>query len=74
MSFTVSAPFTDEQQKSINTYQRDGRWPKLMCECGGSQYGREDGLACNSCFKVDTACAKFITNWTWNMFKVDQGR
>ncbi len=69
MSFTTSAPFTDEQQKSINTYQRDGRWPILYCGCGGRQYGRSDGLVCNSCFRVDPDCPTFVTNWTWSKFK-----
>ena len=69
MSFTISAPFSDEQQKSINTYQRDDRWPTLMCGCGGKLYGRADGLACNSCYKVEPDCPKFVTNWTWKAFK-----
>ncbi len=69
MGFTTSAPFTDEQQKSINTYQRDGRWDVLRCDCGGRLYGRSDGLACNSCYRIETHCPTFVTNWTWSKFK-----
>lgn len=69
MAFIITAPFSDEQQKSINTYQRDGRFPPMVCDCGGKIYGRNDGLACNSCYKVEPDCPMFVTNWAWRSFK-----
>ena len=50
MGFYVKAPFSDGQLRSINTYQRDGRFSALMCDCGGKLYGRHDGMVCPSCF------------------------
>jgi len=69
MSFIVQAPFSDDQQKSINTYQREGIFPPLVCDCGGRIYGVADGLTCDSCYKVSVKCPRFITNWAWKSFK-----
>lgn len=76
MDFYVSAPFSDEQLKSINTYQREGRFTPLVCKCGGKLYGRHDGLACPSCFEVTNRCPRWVTNWIWNRFsgKKDVGK
>ena len=62
------APFVDEQLKSINTYQREGRFAPLVCKCGGKLYGRHDGMVCPTCFEVTAECPRWVTNWTWNKF------
>jgi hypothetical protein len=68
MSFFVTAPFSDGQLKSINTYQREERFVPLRCKCGGKLYGRHDGMVCPTCFNVDVTCPRWISNWTWNKF------
>ena len=68
MGFYVKAPFSDEQLRSINTYQRDGRFSALMCDCGGKLYGRHDGMVCPSCFVVIDRSPRWVTNWMWNRF------
>jgi len=68
MSFTVQSPFSEDQQKSINTYQKDGLFHPMVCKCGGKIYGTVDGLVCNSCYEVEAECPRFITNWMWKSF------
>lgn len=68
MSFYVKAPFNDEQQKSINTYQRDEVMTPLVCVCGRKLYATTSGMACASCLKVQGSCPKFIASGAWKTF------
>lgn len=65
----VSAPFNDDEIKSFNRYQADGRTNSMSCRCGGKYYAREDGIRCGKCHDFSEIIPKFTSNWSWNKFK-----
>jgi hypothetical protein len=65
----VNAPFSEEQIRSINRFQLDGRLQPLICTCGGKYYAREDGLICGGCHNTTEIAPKLTTNWAWNKLK-----
>ena len=65
----LNAPFTDDQVKSINTFQRIADLFSVMkCSCGGVLYATEEGLSCKSCSDSTEIAPLFVTNWSWNKF------
>lgn len=69
MSFFLTAPFSEEQQRNINTYQRDSVMSPLVCDCGKILYAVGAGMECSSCLKIKPSCPKFIANGSWRWFK-----
>jgi len=66
----VSPPYTPEQVKSINVYQRTANmFSKITCKCGALYYAREEGLTCKKCFHELDTVPLFIANGTWNIFR-----
>ncbi len=65
----ATAPFTEDQIKSINRFQKSGILSPITCSCNGHFYAREDGLTCPGCFSKLEVVPVFTTNWFWDKFK-----
>jgi len=66
----VSSPYTIEQVKSINVYQRTAEmFSPITCKCGGAYYAKEEGLTCKKCLHEIDQVPLFIANGTWNIFR-----
>lgn len=63
------APFTPEQVKNMNEFQRSGAFNKVRCNCGQKMYAREDGWFCPECYATIGVCATFIGSGSWKLFK-----
>lgn len=70
MVINVQPPFNLKVIKSINEFQRDGRFSPLRCSCDGNGkiFGREDGLVCPKCHNVLEYCPGWIANGGWAKF------
>lgn len=66
----VAPPYTAEQVKSINVFQRTAEmFSQITCKCGGVYYAKEEGLTCKKCFHELDSVPLFIANGTWNIFR-----
>lgn len=67
----TNAPFTDEQVKSINTFQRlsDSGFHPLTCKCGSEMFATNEGLTCRKCLSKQDFVPLFIANGSWNIFR-----
>jgi hypothetical protein len=66
----LEPPFTLEQVKSINTFQRTSEmFTPMRCSCGGMYYAKEEGLFCKKCFSELATVPLYIANGTWNIFR-----
>lgn len=58
----VTAPFTEEQVKSLNGYQQCEKLHPFTCPQGHSLIAVAAGWACPACLGVGTA---FRQTWAW---------
>lgn len=67
-----TAPFEIDTIKSINHFQRDGRFSPILCDCGAKVFATEDGIKCKSCFKVTETVPEFIASGSWSLFGIKE--
>ena len=70
----VDAPWTEDQVKSLNEFQKSGFVHPFTCgndKCPHPRYehsiliAREDGWHCPKCAYTQNWAHKFMTDWTW---------
>jgi hypothetical protein len=66
----VNAPYTGEQVKSFNSFQRLSDVLSVMkCECNGLLYATEEALVCRECHNTVFSAPLFSVNWAWNRLR-----
>lgn len=71
---SVKAPFTEEQVKSLNAYQRSGYFHPFTCgndNCPHKRhehsvlYAKTDGWHCPNCNYTQNWAHVWMANWEW---------
>lgn len=73
MSGVIEAPFTDEQVKSIDAFQKNKYMPKFTCGNDSCNHVAltvtKDGFSCPQCYNwSQNWCHDFMADWSWRMF------
>ena len=65
----VKAPFTDDQVRSINAYQKSGAFHPFTCGtegCQGILRATREGMVCDTCRQwTQDWVHDFMADWSW---------
>ncbi len=68
----VTAPFTEEQVKSLNAYQKSQYVHPYTCVCGNHipLIATKDGWVCKKCAYKQNWAHNFTADWSWKVMEM----